>query len=226
MRLRWFLAGLFLYVAAATRADVYTIDFNQGTLFGPPVAQDVARSGVATADFCASGAEYFSLHPSTSSCYYDGKGCGIRLAASASKGIFILTLNERTSIAKVVVYASKMPRNGKSELSLYVGGDTAPVATFANDVLKDYSAEHPASEDYVLPAVDIGRACLNLKLQSPAGGYVMLHRIEIHTPDEDAVRAPVAADGDAEACFNLLGQHCRSAVRGVYVRGGRKFVVK
>ena len=220
-----FFAVLFLLCAGNLKAEVYTIDFNGGTVNGLSINSNVEDAEPSY--YCKEGSDLFVLHNRTSKCYYNDKGCGIRIAASNGIGMFIISLPASTSISKVVAYASKVLNNTSSTLTFFAGN--TEIKSFRNEELKPYSTDNPASTYYQLPDIVVNKAFKDLKFQAPKGGYVMLHRIDIYTAgdgSEDAIHSPKELV-DEMGCFcNLLGQRVRKPSHGIFIKSGKKYVVK
>lgn len=204
-------------------AEVYTIDFNRGTVSGMNI--DTPVTGVQPSQFCSEGADLFTLHTSTIKSYYDANGCGIRIAAGNGMGKFILTLPEKKNIAKVIVYASKI--NANSALEFFAAD--VPLKTFENAELMEYSAVNPASESYQLPDIIINGEYKNLKFQAGSGNCVVLHRVDIYLAGDDsvdAITAPVISTDGMDVFFNLAGQRVRKVSYGIFIKGGKKYVAR
>ena len=216
---------LALFCAGSLRAEVYTIDFNRGTVNGSHLETDIEAEGVTPDDYCTVGADVFTLNAATQNCRYDSDGCGIRIATGAGQGLFIISLDEKKVVTKVVVYASKMSGNNKAELTFYAAND--PIHTFTNEDLKAYSTDSPASVDYILPGIFVNKEFRDLKFKTPKGGNVMLHRIDIYTiSSADGIDSPkVSVDEMGDFC-NLAGQRVSKPTRGIYIKGGKKYIVK
>lgn len=206
-------------------AKVYTIDFNRGTVNGLSINSNVEE--VDPSYYCAEGSDLFVLHNRTSKCYYNDKGCGIRIAASNGIGMFIISLPATTSISKVVAYASKVLNNTSSALTFFAGN--TEIRTFGNEELKAYSTENPASTFYQLLEMVVNKEFKDLKFQAPKGGYVMLHRIDIYTMDdgsEDAIVSPKEFVDEMGVFCNLAGQRINKPSHGIYIKDGKKYIFK
>ncbi|MBO7120072.1 MAG: hypothetical protein J6W03_07115 [Bacteroidaceae bacterium] len=217
------IASLLLLCSVSLRAEVYTIDFNLGTVSGMSIKTSVA--GVLPSKFCSAGADLFTLHTSTVRSYYNTNGCGIRIGSTNGKGIFIISLAEKKFISKVVVYASKIEEN--SELEFHTADGLQKV--FDSEEMKGYSAASPASTDYRLPDVFVGAEIKDLKFQTNIGKSVVLHRIDIYTANdgsEDAVTAPAASLDEMGDFYNLVGQRIAKPLHGIYIRGGKKYIAR
>jgi len=217
--------ALLLFCTGNLKAEVYTIDFNRGTVNGLSINSNV--EGVEPSYYCTEGSDLFALHDRTSKCYYNDKGCGIRIAASNGIGMFIISLPASTSISKVVAYASKVLNNTSSTLTFFAGN--TEIKTFSNEELKTYSTENPASTYYQLLDIVVNREFKDLKFQAPKGGYVMLHRIDIYTASdgsEDAIHSPKELVDEMGGFCNLAGQHISKPSHGIYIKRGKKYIVK
>lgn len=216
---------LALFSAAGLRAEVYTIDFNRGTVSGTNIEKDIEAAGVTPNDYCSAGAEYFTLNPITQNCRFDSNGCGIRIATAGGQGLFVISLEAKKNVSKVVAYASKISGNTKAELTFFAA-DT-PVQTFANDELTAYSASNPASTAYKLPDIIVNKEFRDLKFKTPKNGNLMLHRIDIYIEDgADAIHSPVASVDEMGDFCNLAGQRVSKPSHGIYIKGGKKYFVK
>lgn len=225
IRILSFFVGLLLFCISSLQAEVYTIDFNKGTVSGLSVSSNV--EGVDPSRYCTEGSELFTLNSKTGYCYYNDKGCGIRIAAKNGNGRFVISLQTSTFISKVVAYASKVSGNSISTLTFFAGD--VEIKTFGNDELKDYSADNPTSIYYQLPDIIVNREFRNLYFRAPEKGYVMLHRIDIYTGDdgsEDAILSPKAFVDEMDVLWNLAGQRISKPSHGIFIKGGRKYVAR
>ena len=226
-RIAHIFAALFLLCPSFLRAAVYSIDFNRGTLSGMSL-----KTGVTSTTnpelFCFSGSDYVTLHEKTSKCFYNDKGCGIRIGGDDGEGRFILTLGEEAVyVSKIVVYASKVSGNSVSQMA--IRGGSVFECTIGNSELQDYSSSTPASEVYKLPEIAVDKFFVNLQLSAPKQGYVMLHRIDIYTDgddSEDALRAPMDFIDGMGIFYNLAGQRISKPSHGLYIKGGKKYVLR
>ena len=219
----WLLVALFC--GGAFCSEIYTIDFNRGTVNGTNLETDIEAEGVTPNDYCSAGAEYFTLNVNTQNCRYDSNGCGIRIATGAGQGLFVISLEGKKNVSKVVVYASKISGNNKAELTFYAADN--PIQTFANDELTAYSVSNPASTDYKLPDITVNREFRDLKFKTPKGGNVMLHRIDIYIEDNaDAIQSPKDFIDEMGDFCNLAGQRISKPSHGIFIKGGKKFFVK
>lgn len=210
------------------RAEVISIDFNRGTLMlGMSIATAV-KSTTNPQLYCNYGAQFVSLHSNTRNCFYNDKGCGIRIGSSDGDGWFILHLADTTVyVSKVVIYASKLPGNALSQLT--IKGGSVFEYTINNSELKDYTESFPSSVHYILPEIIVGQSFVNLRLDAPKQGYVVLHRIDIYTgnsSDDDAIHSPQEFVDEMGDFYNLSGQLVSKPSRGVYIKDGKMYVVK
>ena len=220
-----FLAAFLLFCTSSVWSGVYTIDFNQGATSGMNIDTEV-RTDVPRTAYCSVGADLFTLHSATQYSYYSNNGCGIRLSSKTKDGYIILSLESKKNVTKVVAYASKVLNNTKSTLTFYAGNES--ILTFGNDELVAYSINTPSSTYYQLPDIPVNRLFKDLMFKAPGGGYVMLHRVDIYIDeegnDDDAVRSPAAKDDESVAFYNVSGQRIATPLRGVCIKGGRKYI--
>lgn len=217
------LSLLLLLCAGNLRAQVYTIDFNRGTVSGTRIESDLEAEGVTPQDFCSEGADLFTLNDVTQNCRFDAQGCGIRIATGGGRGLFVISLDGKKAISKVVAYASKVPRDTKSTLLFNAANEL--MCTFANEELPEYSSAKPESENYKLPDIVVNRFVRDLMFQVYRNNLVMLHRIDIYLTDEDAVHLPTeSSDGMGYFC-NLQGQRVSHPRHGIFIRDGKKVVL-
>ena len=211
-------------------AKVYTIDFNLGTVSGTSIKTSV--KGKSPVDFCSLGADLFTLHTSTRSSFYNSEGCGIRIgdASGTGQAPFILTLCDEIQdkyIVKIVVYASRGTQNADASFKVYAANDVLREISFAD--VKDYDASAPLSTEYILPDINLKRKFKNLQVEGRNTNYVILHRIDIYTSDDDSEDAiPSTKVSFDETCdfYNLAGQRVSKPSRGIYIKGGKKYAVK
>lgn len=229
-RIAQLFAALLWLCMGTIRAEVFTIDFNLGTVSGTGIKTSV--KGKSPVDFCSMGADLFTLHTSTRNCFYNSKGCGIRLgdASDAGQAPFILTLCDEIQdkyIVKIVVYASRGTQNADASFKVFAANDVIGEISFAN--MKDWDVSHPTSSHYILPDINLMRKFKNLQVEGRNTNYILLHRIDIYTSDndsEDAIQSPaVSVDETGDFC-NLAGQRVSKPSRGIYIRGGKKILVK
>lgn len=170
-------------------AEIYTIDFNKGTTNGTDIKTGTFPS-IST--LCQSGSEYIASY-SNDGCYYNTKGCGIRIAKSNGDGSFNITLSESLkakNVDKIVVYASKVYGNEKSSLTITTSGTVTTETTFGNSVLKAYSFPSQPNSAYILSDIKINGTLENLTFTAPSSGYVMLHQIDIVTNSSGSTPQP------------------------------------
>ena len=192
-----------LFCPLFLRAEVYTIDFNRGTVngIGGGGINTLIQKDTDPIVFCNFGSEYVTLNGSyNKKCYYNDKGCGIRIGANDGEGWFTLTLGDvAVYVSKIIVYASKLSGNTTSTLTI-VGGSVFS-ETISNSELKDYSSSSPASVNYSLSEVVVNSSFKNLQFKAPREGYVYLHRIDIIF-SEDALSLPFQSAGTNYATFS------------------------
>lgn len=177
-----------LFCAMNLRAEVYTIDFNRGTRSGVTGISDGITEKTNPQLYCKSGYDFVTLNANTNKCFYDDKGCGIRIGSEKGEGKFILTLGSTAVyVPKIIVYASKVVGNTLSQLTIKGGSVYSHIVE--NSELKEYSVSNPSSEYYMLPEIVVNTSFINLQLIVPQGGIVMLHRIDI-VISEDNVTLP------------------------------------
>ena len=221
------LVALFL-LSTSLRAEVYSIDFNLDTRITGTNIATTLNSSTNPDLYCNTGSAFVNLHENTRKCFYNIRGCGIRIGATDGDGWFVLTLDTApVYVSKIVVYASKTAGNTISELTVKRGSTL--VETIGNSELKVYSTSEPASDNYKLPEVAIGQSFVNLQLIAPKNGYVILHRLDIYTGaegDEDAMDFPRASFDEMDGFCNLAGQRVSNPSRGIYIKGGKKYVIK
>ena len=187
-----------LFCSGILRAEVYTIDFNRGTVHGDDIETGIGES-TNTGDVCETGSEYF-IFRTVSKCYYDNKGCGIKIANNAATGIFTISLIEKKKVSKIVIYASREATNTKSAMDVYVLNTV--IRTFPNKELCAYSTDNAASTFYQLPDIVINKEFKDLKFQVSSKCMVVLHRIDIYTADEASLTLPAQSGGTHYATFS------------------------
>ena len=224
-RIAYIFAALFL-LCTGDRAEVISIDFNRGTQVTGTSLVTAVKPSTNPQLYCNSGSQFVNLHSSTRNCFYNDRGCGIRIGAGDGDGWFILHLADTAVyVSKVVIYASKVPDNDLSQLT--IKGGSVFEYTINNNELKDYTESFPASENYVLPEVVVRQSFVNLRLDAPKQGYVVLHRIDIYTgtdSDDDAIHSPAAFVDEMDDFCNLSGQKTSKPLHGIYIKGGKKYV--
>lgn len=182
------LAVLFLLCSSAF-AEVYTIDFNRGTVSGKKI-DTALKETTSISSYCNVGASYF-VASNVDDSYYNDKGCGIRIGQTSSSGQAYVkfTLSEEIqskTIEKVVIYASRGTTDVSAEMSVLTK-DTTQSISFAN--IKDYDSSYPASSNYMLPEINVNGKFKNLQVQARNTNYIILHRIDI-VISEDNVMLP------------------------------------
>ena len=175
-----------LFCAMNLRAEVYTIDFNRGTVSGKSKYTKI-DDNISSELICSSGASYF-IASSIDDSYYNDKGCGLRIGQTSSSGqaFVIFTLSEAIqskTIDKVVIYASRGTTNESVNLEVTVGAITSSTISFAN--IKDYDSSYPASSNYMLPEINVNGKFKNLKVEARNTNYIILHRIDIVISEDD-----------------------------------------
>ena len=175
-----------LFCAMNLRAEVYTIDFNRGTVSGKSKYTKI-DDNISSELICSSGASYF-IASSIDDSYYNDKGCGLRIGQTSSSGqaFVIFTLSEAIqckTIDKVVIYASRGTTNESANLEVTVGAITSSTISFAN--IKDYDSSYPASSNYMLPEINVNGKFKNLKVEARNTNYIILHRIDIVISEDD-----------------------------------------
>lgn len=178
--MKFLISLLLLLVGINAWGDTYTIDFNKGTTNGTDINSSLPAQ---TTTLCSSGSEYISSFSGTN-CYYRASGCGVRLAKNGQVGEFTITLSnaiQTAIIEKVVVYASKVSGNTASQLTVTPTGTVTASTTYDNNSLLAYSTSSSSSTNYSLTEININGTLNTLTFKTAAGGYVMLHRIDIVT---------------------------------------------
>ena len=226
---RLLVALMCVFCPGLLRARLYTIDFNRGTTSGASIKTSV--KGVASAALCSTGADWFSLHASTSNCYYNASGCGIRIgnASGSGQAPFILTLCQEIQdegVSEVVVYASRGTRDVEASFKVYAASTVMGELSFAD--MQDYDPSRPASADYELPGLFPETAFKNLQVEARNGNFIILHRIDIYTAGdtEDGLPSPSIFPDGMGTFFNLAGQRVGRPTKGFYIRDGRKLFVR
>ena len=216
---------------ANLKAEVYTIDFNCGTVSGKKINTSV--SSAEPADYCSSGADFFTLNPSTLNCFYNSSGCGLRIGKETRDGYAFVILNlseeiQSKTVVRIVVYASRGTAEPEAKLSIFAGSNMVTAEyVFAN--MMDYNPSAPESSNYMLPDIDLEKKFKNLKIQAQNTNYAILHRIDIYTDNdgsEDAIRSPKISADEKEVFWNLAGQRIGKPSQGLYIKGGKKYLVK
>ena len=221
---------LLLLSPGILRAEVYTIDFNRGTASGSS-GNYVALPSDNAASFCHEGAEHIAGY-SFSSCFYRSTGCGIRIGKLNGTGqaYIVFTLSEEIqshSIAQIVVYASRGTNADGAEMGVYAGTNTA-TCSFSFADMTVYAPSAPESSTYILPEIIVDRRFKMLKVAARNTNFVVLHRIDIHTwDDEDALCPPRILSDGMGILYNMKGQRIGQPLPGkIYIRDGRKCILK
>ena len=223
-------AALLLLCAGILRAEVYTIDFNKGTTSG----KSSGFTGLPVNDpaaFCVEGGENIADY-SESNCFCRNTGCGIRIGKMNGSGPadIIFTFSEAIqshSIAKIVVYASRGTDNSDAVMTVHAGTNTA-TGTISFTDMKDYDALNPESTNYMLPEIIVDRKFKKLKIAARNTNFVMLHRIDIYTwDDEDAILLPHNSADEMGVFYNLAGQRISKPSKGgIYICDGKKHIAR
>ena len=216
---------------ANLKAEVYTIDFNCGTVSGKKINTSV--SSAVPADYCSSGADFFTLNPSTLNCFYDGSGCGLRIGKESRDGYAFIILNlseeiQSKTVVRIVVYASRGTAEPEAKLSIFAGSNTVTAEYVFADML-DYNPSTPESSSYMLPDIDLEKKFKNLKVQAQNTNFAILHRIDIYTEDdssEDAIPSPKVSVDEMDVFWNLAGQRIQKPSRGIFIKVGKKYVAR
>lgn len=217
------LLALLLMLCPTLRAEVYTIDFNRGTVCGKAISTGL--NGIQASWYCSEGEELIA-EASFSNCFYDNKGCGIKIGSSQGQAFALFTLAESLQgkdIAMVVLYASKLTDDDEAVVTVHAGTNE-PTASIPFAQMKPFSPSEPDSKSYALPVVTVGRAFRKLKLQTLNGNTLVLHRlvIVVGEGDEDGIRSPEAVSDDAKGLlFNLAGQRIGTPAKGLFIENGR-----
>ncbi len=225
------LLALFLLCAGVLDAKVYTIDFNRGTVAGTSLKTSV--TGVSPAYFCSEGSEFFTLHTNTRYSFYNDKGCGIRIGRETGSGEvpFVITLSEEIqskAITKIVVCASRGTSDESGTLTVSAGNVATQTFSFAD--MKDYETAFPESSTYILPEIKTGSQFKMIQVAARNTNFVVLHRIDIYTSDgdsQDAILSPKDFADEMGVFCNIAGQRISKPLQGgIYIRGGKKILVK
>lgn len=175
----WLMLCLFILLGGGNSvwAEKYTIDFNKGTTNGASGIGGALPSQIST--MCQSGSDNASSITGTN-CYYNAKGCGIRLAKNGGAGSLVVTLSDAIkaeNVTQVIVYASATAEG--NTLGVTPSGKVTTKTTFSD--LKTYSTSSSASTNYELAAIDINGTLNTLTFEAVSKKYVHLHRIDIIT---------------------------------------------
>lgn len=229
-RTAYFLSALLLFCMETLRAEVFTIDFNKGTSGGELSGfNSLPKNNLGV--FCTEGMENIAEY-SESNCFYRNTGCGIRIGKLSGSGqaYIIFTFSDAIQsqiIEKIVVYASRGTNNSDAHLEVYAGTSTVTGAFSFADMMA-YDSSNPESSNYILPEILVGRKFKMLKIAARTPNFVMLHRIDIYTTDdEDAILLPRNYVDEMGVFYNLTGQRISKPLLGrMYIQGGRKYIVK
>lgn len=154
----------------------YVIDFNKGTTNGTSISQQLAAN-VST--MYQSGETYVQSITSTN-CYYNRSGCGIRIAKSGGQGSLTVTFSgtiQNAYVTSVIIYASAVAEGNTLGVTI---NNSQEARTFNN--LSTYSTSNNQSIDYQLsPTIDINGQLESITFTAESKKYVHLHRIVINT---------------------------------------------
>ena len=177
-----------LFVYGNSWGDTYTIDFNKGTTSGTSISSSLATN-VST--MCQSGAENVQSITGEN-CYYNAKGCGIRIASSKGNGqlnVVFCDIIQNIAVSEIIVYASAVTE--ESKLVVTTVGATAKNATYNN--LSVYTSEKSDSKNYQLTAISINGKLESLSFAAYKSQYVHIHRIDIITSSSDPIIPTISA---------------------------------
>lgn len=177
-----------LFVYGYSWGDTYTIDFNKGTTSGTSISSSLATN-VST--MCQSGAENVQSITGEN-CYYNAKGCGIRIASSKGNGqlnVVFCDIIQNIAVSEIIVYASAVTE--ESKLVVTTAGATAKNAT--NNNLSVYTSEKSDSKNYQLTAISINGKFESLSFAAYKSQYVHIHRIDIITSSSDPIIPTISA---------------------------------
>lgn len=177
-----------LFVYGNSWGDTYTIDFNKGTTSGTSISSSLATN-VST--MCQSGAENVQSI-NGENCYYNAKGCGIRIASSKGNGqlnVVFCDIIQNIAVSEIIVYASAVTE--ESKLVVTTAGATAKNATYNN--LSVYTSEKSDSKNYQLTAISINGKLESLSFAAYKSQYVHIHRIDIITSSSDPIIPTISA---------------------------------
>ena len=177
-----------LFVYGNSWGDTYTIDFNKGTISGTSISSSLATN-VST--MCQSGAENVQSITGKN-CYYNAKGCGIRISSSKENGqlnVVFCDIIQNIAVSEIIVYASAV--TGESKLVVTTAGATAKNATYNN--LSVYTSEKSDSKNYQLTAISINGKLESLSFAAYKSQYVHIHRIDIITSSSDPIIPTISA---------------------------------
>ena len=177
-----------LFVYGNSWGDTYTIDFNKGTISGTSISSSLATN-VST--MCQSGAEKVQSITGKN-CYYNAKGCGIRISSSTENGqlnVVFCDIIQNIAVSEIIVYASAVTE--ESKLVVTTAGATAKNATYNN--LSVYTSEKSDSKNYQLTAISINGKLESLSFAAYKSQYVHIHRIDIITSSSDPIIPTISA---------------------------------
>lgn len=177
-----------LFVYGNSWGDTYTIDFNKGTTSGTSISSSLATN-VST--MCQSGAENVQSITGEN-CYYNAKGCGIRIASSKGNGqlnVVFCDIIQNIAVSEIIVFASAVTE--ESKLVVTTAGATAKNATYNN--LSVYTSEKSDSKNYQLTAISINGKLESLSFAAYKSQYVHIHRIDIITSSSDPIIPTISA---------------------------------
>lgn len=182
------LAVLVLLCSSAW-AEVYTIDFNRGTVSGGKITTALTKT-TPISDYCNVGASYFSFGDGFANSYYDNKGCGLRIAniTGSGSGYVIFTFCDNIKnkiIEKVIIYASRGTTNTTAVMSVLTKDITQSISF---EDMMEYNSSLPESSNYALP-ISINNSVPKLQIKASHTDYIILHRIDIII-SEDNVALP------------------------------------
>lgn len=178
-----------LFCATNLRAEVYTIDFNRGTVSGKKI-DTALKETTSISSYCNVGASYFTIGEGSANSYYNEKGCGLRIAniTGIGSGYVIFTFCDEIKdkiIEKVIIYASRGTDNTNAEMNILATGITQSISF---EEMIDYNPSLPESSNYSLPFV-INKKIPKLQIKASHTDYIILHRIDIII-SEDNVALP------------------------------------
>lgn len=179
-----------LFCATNLRAEVYTIDFNRGTVSGKKI-DTALKETTSISSYCNVGASYFTIGEGSANSYYNEKGCGIRIAdlKGSGKGYVLFTFCDEIKdkiIEKVIIYASRGTTNTTAEISVLATGITQSISF---EDMMEYNSSLSESSNYALPFVSINKSIPKLQIRASHTDYIILHRIDI-VISEDNVTLP------------------------------------
>ncbi len=219
-----FLIALF---CSSVWAEVYTIDFNRGSVSGTKIKTKL-EDKTPFETICSSGASYF-IASNVANSYYDYNGCGLRIGQENKTGqaYVLFTFNPELQgklIKSIIVYASRGTDNMEANISILATGISSTI--YFTD-MKPYDSSYPESSNYMLPGV---ASIPKLQIKGANTDYIILHRIDIvvsdNAGDDDAIHSPAESVDEMGVFCNLAGQRTSRPSRGIYIKGGKKYVVR